>query len=200
MTTHLPDEELVAKAKAGDKQAFVEIFNRYKNLMYTYVSRYTGDPATAEDLTIETFLGVYNGLARYEEQGRFLSWVYGIATNLAKRALRNRLRHPHVSIDEQVYEEGEGSLGDLIADERAGPDGALDQGDVERIVRGAMSELDSKYKDVLMLCDVEGMQYNEAAAALKMNAKTVGTQLRRARKLLYEKLKKYKDEFRGRLR
>ena len=87
------DQELIIKAKAGDKQAFTELFNRYRKKILSYLYRCTGDYQLAEDVTIDTFLNAYTSLARYKEMGQFSSWLYRIATNRVRDELRKRGRH-----------------------------------------------------------------------------------------------------------
>ena len=112
----LSDQELIVKAKTGDKQAFTDIFDRYKDKILDYLSRYTGDYHTAQDLTLETFLNAYNNLTRYEERGVFSSWLYMIATNCARMELRKKVRHKEISLDEPVSAEADDlKVGDTIA-------------------------------------------------------------------------------------
>lgn len=189
------DEELVIQAKNGDKQAFVTLFKRHKNKIYTYLCRYVGNDETAQDLTLETFLSVYNHLDQYDEQGKFLSWVYKIATNLGKMEFRKKARRAEVSLEEPAAEDGSTiSLSDVISDESSRPDVNAIRAEVREFVFNAVSRLDDIYKDVLMLCDIEGLTYEEAAAALNSNAKTIATRVRRAREMLFALLVKYRME------
>jgi len=192
---HPSDEELVQKAKAKDKQAFTEIFDRYKNRMLGYLYRYVGDYQKAEDLTIETFLNAYNSLDGYKEMGMFSSWLYRIATNCAKKSLRKTCQAKEVSLEEPLLD-GDGSikLGDLIVDANKRPDSIQREKELKEFVYKAVSKLDDKYKDVLILCDIEGLSYEEASRILNSNPVTIGTRLRRARKMLFDILKKYDHE------
>jgi len=191
-----PDAELIAQAKSGDKQAFVVLFQRYKNRIYAYLARYLRDEETAQDLTLETFLAVYNNLQSYTEEGAFLPWVYKIATNLAKREFR-RKRIGEISLDEPVTESGNSTLGDMIADELNRPDHNAMKAEVVEILERALQRLSEKYRQAVLLCDIEGLTYEEAARVLNSNAKTVGTHLLRARKVLFKYLLKYKQDLRG---
>ncbi|MCM8790957.1 MAG: sigma-70 family RNA polymerase sigma factor [Candidatus Omnitrophica bacterium] len=188
------DEQLVAKAKAGDKEAFVVLFKRHKNRIYSYLSRYLADDEKAQDLTLETFMNVYNHLKDYEEEGRFLPWVYRIATNCAKKEFRKR-KLADVSLDQPSAEGSDESIGDMIADEMQRPDHTAMRGEIREIIEKALLKLSEKYRHALLLCDVEGFTHEEAAGILNTNAKTVGTHVLRARKILYKFLLKLKDEF-----
>lgn len=184
------DEELVARAKRKDKQAFTQLIDKYRNKILGYLYRYVGDYHKAEDLTVETFLNAYNRLHTYKEMGKFSSWLYRIATNCAKKELQRRARRREVSLDKPVDKEGEVSLSDLIADERARPDYSVREKELKEFVYKVISKLDKKYKEALLLCDVEGLSYEEAGKILKSNPITVGTRVRRARIMLYKMLRK----------
>lgn len=192
---HLTDEELLAKAKAKDKQAFTELVDRYSDRILSYLYRYVGNFHMAEDLTIETFLSAYNNLGTYTEMGKFSSWLYKIATNCARKELRKKGAELEVSVETPSVEDASLTLGDMIADNRSRPDYVLRQKELKEFIYKAMSRLDKKYRDALLLCDVEGLSYEDAAKTLRTIPQTVGTRLRRARKQLYDLLREYGFEF-----
>jgi RNA polymerase sigma-70 factor (ECF subfamily) len=192
----LPDNELIARAKNNDKQAFTVIFDRYRNKILGYIYRYIGDYQRAEDLTVETFLSAYNSLAGYDERGLFSSWLYKIATNYAKKELRHRSRRPgEVSLEAPTTTDGDSTLGDMMTDERSRPDYDLEEAELKELDYKVISDMKDIYKDVLILCDVEGLSHNEAAKILNTNSPTVGTRLIRARRMLYEILMKHGYKF-----
>lgn len=195
MCMHPSDEELITQAKQKDKQAFTVLMARYSNKICSYLYRYVGDYQAAEDLTVETFLNAYNRLGTYREMGKFSSWLYMIATNCAKKELRRRKQRGEVSLDALVHEGSELSLEDMLIDEKNRPDFQARQAELKKFVYKAISELEDRYKDVLLLCDVEGLSYEEVAKSLKSNPITIGTRLRRARKMLYDILRKYGYDF-----
>ena len=184
------DKDLIEKVKAKDKQAFTVLFDRYSGKIFGYLYRYLGDYQKAQDLTVETFLSVYTKVHTYTEAGKFSSWLYKIATNFAKKELRKRSHRKEISLDESVDEEGRASLGELIEDDKMRPDYTARQAELKEEVYKVVSRLDKKYKDVLLLCDVEGLPHEEVAKILKSNAITIGTRLRRARKQLHDILEK----------
>ena len=186
------EQELIEKAKAGDKYAFSELFYAYKDRIFGYLYRYIGNYQTAEDLTIETFMLAYTNLAGYKEMGVFSSWLFRIATNCAKKELRRRSRHKEVSLEEPAMDGAENmTLGDTLTDEKRKPDNEARENELQEFIYKVVDNLKKKYKDVLILCDSEGLKYEEAAKVLRCNYKTVGTRLKRARKLFYDILKKH---------
>ena len=127
--------------------------------------------------------------------GKFSSWLYKIATNCAKKELQRRTQRGEISLERSIDEHGEISLKDMIADERHRPDYSARAKELREFIYRTISKLSKKYKDVLMLCDVEGLSYEEVAKILKCNPVTVGTRVRRARIMLYKVLKRYGYEF-----
>lgn len=190
------DEELIKRAKRKkDKHAFAMLVNRYSDKMFSYLYRYVGDYQKAEDLTMETFLNAYTRLNTYKEMGKLSSWFYTIATNCAKKELQKTKRLKEVSLEKPLDEEGEINLKDLITDEKSRPDYNLRQKELKKFIYNIIAKLDKKYKNVLLLCDVEGLSYGEVAKVLKCNPVTVGTRVRRARIMLYKALIKYGYKF-----
>jgi RNA polymerase sigma-70 factor (ECF subfamily) len=192
---HPSDEELIKKAKRKDKGAFTILVDRYSDKIFSYLYRYIGDYQKAEDLTMETFLNAYTRMRTYREMGKLSSWFYKIATNCAKKELERLKRRKEVSLEAPLSKEDELSLRDLITDERARPDYEARGSELKEYVYKIIAKLNKKYKDALLLCDVEGLSYKEAAKILKCNRITVGTRARRARKILYGKLVKYGYKF-----
>lgn len=186
------DQELVKKSKGGDKQAFTELYDRYSGRILSYLYRYVGNYQVAEDLVIETFLSAYNNLSSYEERGLFSSWLFRIATNLAKMEFRKKNWQKEVPISAQATGAAEGlTLSDIIADESMRPDHEARKNELKEFVEKIISKIAGRYKEALLLCDVEGMSYEEAGKILKCNKKTIGTRVRRARKMFYNILRKY---------
>jgi RNA polymerase sigma-70 factor (ECF subfamily) len=186
------DQELIVKAQAGDKQAFTELFDRYRKKILSYLYRYTGNYQMAEDITIDTFLNAYTSLSRYKDMGIFSSWLYKIATNRAKDELRKQRQYKEIRIENLSDGEPESlSIEELIADESTRPDYEARKNELAKFIETTLAKLKKKYREALLLCDVEGMGLLEASRILKCNPITVSTRLRRARKIFYDLLEKH---------
>jgi len=185
------DEELIEKAKQKDKNAFTALYKKHNGRILSYLYRYIGDYQKAEDLMIDTFLNAYINLDKYRERGLFLSWLYKIATNCAKKELRKNLNVIEISMEKTSERDDEQSLSDKIGDERSRPDYNARQAELKEFVEKALSRLKSKYKDVLLLCDVEGLSYEEAAKTLNVTIKVVSMRLMRSRRMLFGILRKH---------
>ena len=180
------DDELVEKAKKGDRAAFDELYKKYRRPILNYIYRLIGDLSQAEELTQETFIRVYTNIGRYVKKTKFSSWVYTIAGNLAKNFLRDTSYVTEVSIDKEIKEEQEGkiTLLDVIADKAKGPDKETLKKETETLIQKGLNKLRPKHKDVIILCDIEGLSYEEVARILKCPPATVGSRLSRARENL----------------
>jgi len=184
------DDELIAKAKDGNKEAFKELFDRHNTKILSYLYRFVGDYQKAEDITLETFLEVYNRLPYYRPEGKFLPWIYKIATNFARKGFRGKKKAKEVSFDKPVGDEQKTSLGELLADNKLRPDNEVITNELRNLIEESMAKLDEIYRSVLLICDVQGLSYDEASYILKCSKMTVGVRLFRARKLLSDILKR----------
>jgi RNA polymerase sigma-70 factor (ECF subfamily) len=167
--------ELLRLASAGDEDAFVALYRRFQGPVHRFAWRMTGSRETAEDVTQETFLALLRGSTRYESgRGPLGAYLYGIARNLlARRAGRDR---PYVPLPE----------GDLRAtDLGADPERQRAVGTIREAVLG----LPMHYREVVVLCELQGLPYEEAATALDCPVGTVRSRLHRARALLAARLR-----------
>jgi RNA polymerase sigma-70 factor (ECF subfamily) len=130
-------------------------------------------------------------LARYRPEGKSLNWVYTIAGNLCKNFLRDRRFEPRVSLDEEVPGKEGIIIQDTIAQDGGIPSDLVISKEQEKLIQERIDQLPFKYRKILVLCDIQGCTYEEAARILKCNVRSVGSRLARARLILAESLKKY---------
>jgi RNA polymerase sigma-70 factor, ECF subfamily len=190
------DDELVEKAKEGDRQALNELYQKHKRAILNYIYRMVGDFHQAEELTQETFIRVYANIGRYVKKAKFSSWVYTIAGNLAKNYLRDRSYVEEVSIDKRIgetEEESKISLLDMIAAKGKGPGEQLLKEETEKLIQQGINKLKPKHRQVIVLCDIQGLSYEEVAQVLGCPPATVGSRLSRARENLAKILEFIKD-------
>jgi RNA polymerase sigma-70 factor, ECF subfamily len=163
------DEQLILEFQKGSREAFREIFERYRERLYGFLRRRLENPARAEELTQECFLAVIRNAKRYEPRATFRSYLYGIAINIVSAERRKMGRE---------VEQNENH--DRVAVE-ANPDAAL-------WIRRAIEELDKTDREILMLREYEQLSYSEIAGLLRLPINTVRSRLFRARMALREKL------------
>lgn len=192
----IPDGKVIQLLRAARGKSFEsgfrELVRRYKNGIMTFLTRYTGDPGTAEDLAQETFVRVYKNLHRYDPRARFSTWIFTIAGNLAKDEFKRRRRHPSISFEWQSSDRGDTSRPiPAIRDEHEGPGQVAVQAETGRRVQEALAKLDAPDREVLILRDIQGLKYEEIAEILQLPLGTVKSRIARARfafRTLWEEL------------
>ena len=177
MTSSAGDDELIARIAAGDAVAFAALFRRRQGEVYRFALHMTGCASAADDVTQDVFLTVMRDAARFDAgRAPAIAWLCGIARNHARR---RRVGDRNLA----PLEEG----GEPAA---AGADPAAELARNERIdaVRRAVLRLPFKYREVIVLCDLQEMSYADAAAALGCAVGTVRSRLHRGRSLLADRL------------
>ncbi|HEX8273435.1 MAG TPA: sigma-70 family RNA polymerase sigma factor [Longimicrobiaceae bacterium] len=177
----LDDSGVVAQFLAGEKRAFNELVERYQTRLLNFVYRTTGDRERAEDLVQETFIRVYRHLHRFDQTKKFSTWIYTIASNLAKNELRNRSRNPLV-LFQAIKKNWDADARPLEwEDNTYRPDDLFRKRHLRRMVESAVSELPEHHRTVFVLREMEGKTYEEIADITKCNLGTVKSRLNRAR-------------------
>jgi RNA polymerase sigma-70 factor, ECF subfamily len=177
------DEDLLIRMHSGDEQAFVSLYRRKQGGIFRFALQMTGVEAQAEDITQEVFLTLLRQDCGYDPvRGTLSGYLFGIARKLVLRYVeRGRL---DVALDEGS---DENTLPELAVDDDPLVDLARREG--LEALRRAVLALPRRYREVVVLCDLEEMDYADAAAALGCPIGTVRSRLHRARALLLEKLK-----------
>ena len=182
----LPDHELMSRLKAAPSadlmRGFEILVGRYKNAIVSFLFRFTGDFRTAEDLAQETFLRVFRKIHDYNSTAKFSTWLYTIASNLAKDEFKRRARHPAKSLDWQGGGDTTRDMPQAKADTTDSvPDVRLEHDEVRRNVNKALNLLEEHDREVLLLKDVQGLSYEEIAQVLDLPMGTVKSRISRAR-------------------
>ncbi|MDD5439994.1 MAG: sigma-70 family RNA polymerase sigma factor [Candidatus Omnitrophica bacterium] len=185
-----PDEELIQKVQKGDKEAYRELFVRHNKKIYTFLVRYLGNRQDAEEITVDVFLAVYDNMVRYREEGKFLSWVYRIALNLARKRLRAAGKKEEISYDLPLAGEENLTVQDTIGSGSLRPDNLVIEKELHEAINEIVAGMGEQFRQVLLLCDTEGMAHEKVAELFKCSVATVGTRLYRARAILCRELRK----------
>ena len=177
----LDDNALVTSYLGGTSRAFDLIVERYQSRLLNFVYRTVGDRERAEDLVQEVFVRVYRHLARFDRSKKFSTWIYTIASNLAKNELRNRARNPLVLFQTMTsgWEDEDRPL--EFEDPGARPDDAFERRHLRDLVDAAVRRLPVHHRQVFVLRELEGRSYEEIAEMTKCNLGTVKSRLNRAR-------------------
>ena len=183
----LSDEDLMVQIVRGSEAAFAELVHRYEGRIVGLVGRFIGDRERALEITQEVFLRVFLHRKRYRRSGRFSTWIYTIAMNLAKNEIRRRSRLKGVTSLDHLMEAA-GDAGGFVADKTPGPDRKAYQHEVEEIVMAAIEKLPPKYREVILLRDVQQLTYEEIEQVLNIPGGTVRSRINRARTALKKML------------
>jgi RNA polymerase sigma-70 factor, ECF subfamily len=176
------DEELLIRIHSGDEQAFVSLYRKRQAAIFRFALHMSGSEALAEDITQEVFLAIIRGNCGYEPgRGSLSGYLYGIARKLMLRHLeRGRL---DVTLESDLESTGLPEM--AVVDD---PLVELTNREGIEALRRAVLALPRRYREVVVLCDLEEVDYAEAAAVLGCPIGTVRSRLHRARALLLEKL------------
>jgi RNA polymerase sigma-70 factor, ECF subfamily len=176
------DDELLRRMRSGDEQAFVVLYRRLQGPIYRFALQMTGGAAIAEDVTQEVFLALIRNNCGYDvTRGALAAYLFGIARKLVLRHLERNRTAAEENI-EGVLEKRRS----LIAS--PDPVAAFLHDETMDGLRRAVVSLPKRYREVVVLCDLEEMDYTQAAQLLNCPIGTVRSRLHRARGLLLEKL------------
>jgi RNA polymerase sigma-70 factor, ECF subfamily len=179
------DADLVARAQAGEREAFEELVRRHAEHLYAVVVRLVADRHDAEEITQEAFIRAWRGIGRFQGDARFFTWLYRIGINEAMRRTARRPSPAVASLDEEGVDP---------VDERPPPDREAEHGDLRAALERAVRALDPDYRAPLILRDVEGLSTTEAAAIMGLREAAFKSRLHRARLAVRNAVEDYLDE------
>ena len=182
----LDDSGLVQAHLRGDNRAFEVIVERYQVRLLNFVYRIVGDRERAEDLVQEAFIRVHRHLARFDRAKKFSTWIYTIASNLAKNELRNRARSPLVLFTTLAPQWDDEERPLEFEDVNAQPDEEFRRRHLREAVDQSVAKLPAHHRDVFVLRELEGRSYEEIAEITHCNLGTVKSRLNRARNAFAE--------------
>jgi len=181
-----PELALLARMKQGDEDAFVELYRRHKDAVYRLALLYSGSTAHAADATQETFVLFMTRPQQYDPlRGTLAAWLCGVARNIARKLVGGRedATDPESLADDTA-------LHDSHIDRDTPLDRVL-RAEAAEHVRRAVASLAPHYRDILILCELSGLSYAEAAQVAGIDIGTVRSRLSRARAQLAQRLAPY---------
>jgi RNA polymerase sigma-70 factor (ECF subfamily) len=191
MTTHtetIDELRWIAATKRGETQAFAHIVKRYQDRLFNTLLRMVGHREEARDLTQQAFLRAYESLDRFRGGSTFYTWLYRIGVNLVLDERKRSARRPHLVGEPAVVEASQGRNLRETSTEADAPVDVLMKREREAAVTDAINSLDDLHRAVVVLRDIEGMDYDQIAEVLDCARGTVKSRLHRARLMLREKL------------
>lgn len=170
---------LIQSAKKGDLDAFNRLVLEYQDLAFNVAYRMMNDPAIAEDITQDAFISAYRKLNSFRG-GSFKAWLLRIVTNASYDELRRHKRRPTTSL-EPINEDDEIESPVWLADPGESPEELAARGELANAIQNCLEKLGIDFKTVVVLVDLQGFDYTEAAATIKKPLGTVKSRLARAR-------------------
>ena len=186
MSERLGDQELVARAQAGDRRAFDLLVLKYQQKVAGLIARYLRDPNEVQDVAQEAFIKAYRALGGFRGESAFYTWLYRIAINAAKNQLASRGRRPPRDDMEMEVAEQLESGGRLR--EMGTPENHLLSEEIAQTVQKALDELPEDLRTAIVLRELEGLSYEEIAEAMDCPIGTVRSRIFRARDAIDKRL------------
>ena len=183
------DAKLLSSMLAGDEQALTILYRRRQGNVYRFALQMSGSPALAEDVTQEVFMVLMRDGRNFDpSRGSLNSFLLGVTRNHVLRRLeRDRF---YVALEEDADE----ATTSTVCATEDGPLDELSRSEMIESVRKAVLSLPARYREVVVLCDLQELSYVEAAGVLGCAVGTVRSRLHRARALLIEKLRPAREE------
>ena len=176
MKNNITDEQLIKQFQEGNRQSYNELVFRYKDKILNFLYRFVYDMDLAEDLAQETFLKVYLKKDSYREISKFSTWMYTIASNLAKTELRKIKRRKTYSISEISDVDREVNF--FVQDEN--PDDKLDDNE-SNILHESIFELEEDFRTIIILREIQELSYENISKILKLPLGTVKSRINRGK-------------------
>jgi RNA polymerase sigma-70 factor (ECF subfamily) len=184
------EADLFRQAREGDRGAFGQLAIRTQDRLYTAILRIVGEREEARELTQETFVKALTAMNDFRGESAWYTWVFRIGVNLSLTHLRKVQRRRTFSLDAPKFGSGDQATGlaDRLASPEATPEQIAQRHETRQQVLRCLGELDSEQRALLVLRDVEGMDYQQMADVLDVPLGTLKSKLFRARLALRELL------------
>lgn len=186
-----PDADLVWGLKAHEPASYEQLLHRYQRPVYSYVLRLVDDPADAEDVTQEVFVKVFRRIDGFRGSSAFKTWLYRIATNEASNKRRWFARHRVWEVSESAVHSRAQEISNLFQSPGVTPFEHTNDRERRDILNAALRALDPRYREAVVLRDIEGFSYAEIADTLGVALGTVKSRILRGREALKRHLLRY---------
>jgi len=182
---NISDDVLVQKCQADDSDALERLILKYKDRIYNVIYRICGNAEDSSELTQDAFVKIIENIYKFQGRSSFYTWAFRIAVNLTLNHCRRRIRLQTSSLDAELGGDSEvakATLKDYLEDKNATDPAQIAQGEenIELILK-AINQLDDDQRTVVVLRDIEGMDYAQIAQVVNIELGTVKSRLSRAR-------------------
>ena len=188
----MDEPALIRSAQHGDLEAFNSLVLAYQDRLYNTALRILGDEDLAADATQEAFLSAFRGLNGYRG-GSFRAWLLRTVTNACYDELRRRQRRPTNPLEPAGENEEEIESPDWLGDPQASPEERLEQAELEHAIQHCLEGLPADFRSVVVLADIQSLDYAEVALALRKPLGTIKSRLARARLRMRDCLQGFRE-------
>jgi len=185
-------KEQIKKSLQGDLDSFNQIVLSYQNLVYNQAYRIIGEPDAAQDAVQETFISAYKKLHTYRG-GSFKSWLLRIVSNACYDEFRRRKRQPVTPLYPENNNGNELENVSWLEDSEEKPEDFLLRNELSQAIQTCLDKLEFEFRTIVVLVDLQGMDYKTAAKVIDRPLGTVKSRLARARKSLKDCLKGFRE-------
>ena len=179
---NLTDEELIKNFQDGDRASYNDLVYRYKDKILNFLFRFMNDRDAAEDLAQETFIKVYLKKDSYKEISKFSTWLYTIASNLAKTELRKLKRRKTYSISQISQSDKEHNF---FVDNTSSDNENINNNE-QNILNEAIHSLEENFRTIIILREIQELSYENISKILKLPLGTVKSRINRGKLKLRE--------------
>src|SRR5438270_5838414 len=191
------EEQLIARSQHGDVNAFNELILRYQQMTYGAVLRMLGNADVAADITQDVFIAAFRGISSFRGGSSFRSWLLRIAYNLVCDHWRRAQRHPAESLEVLTDEDEPHPASDLAALVETGqeknPEEYLLNQELQELIQRGLKELPLDQRIAVVLCDIQGLSYEQIATTTQETLGTVRSRITRWRTRLRNYLYQYRE-------
>lgn len=180
METNLTEIEAIHAAQHGDLDAFNSIILQYQDFLFRVALRITGEEDMAWDAVQETCLLVFKKISSYRD-GSFRGWLARIISNICYDEFRRHSHYFAYSLDGFSHDNGEMESPYWLADFSTNPEAQVEVSEFEKTIQTCLERISLEHRTILILIDIEGLSYEEAAVALRAPIGTIKSRLARAR-------------------
>ncbi|MGB2090969.1 MAG: RNA polymerase sigma factor [Akkermansiaceae bacterium] len=189
-TSALEDARWVEQAKSGDTRAFDQLVSKHRGRIYAMIYQMVRNDADAWDLAQEAFIKAWRALPGFESRARFTTWLFRIAHNVVYDWLRKRRMKVAGELNDEVFDSGKIDPGASTAPQQhQRPDEAMQRSELQQRIQHALDKLSDEHREVIVLREIQGLEYKEIAEIINSSMGTVMSRLYYARQKLQVFLK-----------
>ena len=181
----MDEPALILEAQHGDLDSFNTLVLTYQDILFNTALRIMGDDDAAADATQEAFLSAFRAIKSYRG-GSFKAWLLRTVTNACYDELRRKKRRPTVQLEPETDDGEEMETPRWLADPAMGPEEEVAADELEHAIQHCLNELPDEFRAVVVLTDIQGMDYKEVATTVRVPLGTIKSRLARARLRLRE--------------